>query len=171
MNRRHILSLSVITALALALLPGSAVAQQKSLKEQLVGTWTLVSNDSTLPGGTKRQNYGANPKGILMFDASGRWSQVQVTANRPKFKSANRLEATAEESMAVVRTTLAQFGTWSVSEPDKTITLRLEVDLVPNREGEEGKRIITSLTSDELKYTNPSATAGGKTESVYRRAK
>ena len=39
MNRRNVLSLSVATALGLALLPGSAVAQQKSLKEQLVGTW------------------------------------------------------------------------------------------------------------------------------------
>jgi len=43
MNRRCILSISAMTALGLALLPGSAVAQQKSLKETLVGTWTLVS--------------------------------------------------------------------------------------------------------------------------------
>ena len=35
MNRRNIFGLSVIAALGLALLPGSALAQQKSLKEQL----------------------------------------------------------------------------------------------------------------------------------------
>jgi hypothetical protein len=45
MNRRHILSLSAITALGLALLPGNAVAQTKSLKEQIVGSWTYVSAD------------------------------------------------------------------------------------------------------------------------------
>jgi hypothetical protein len=39
MNRRSILGLSMMTALGLALLPGNAVSQQKSLKEQLVGTW------------------------------------------------------------------------------------------------------------------------------------
>jgi hypothetical protein len=33
MNRRSICSLSAITALGLALLPGSAVSQQKSLKD------------------------------------------------------------------------------------------------------------------------------------------
>jgi len=38
MNRRGILSLSAITAMGLALLPGNAVGQQKTLKEQLVGT-------------------------------------------------------------------------------------------------------------------------------------
>ena len=42
MNRRHIFSLSVIPALAL-MLPGAAMAQQKTLKEQLAGTWTAVS--------------------------------------------------------------------------------------------------------------------------------
>ena len=58
MNRRHILSLSVTTALGLALLPGSALAQQKPLKERLAGTWTIVSNDNVSPDGTKRQLFG-----------------------------------------------------------------------------------------------------------------
>ena len=49
MNRYHILSLSLITALGLALLPSSTVAQQKSLKEQIVGSWTYVSADTVAP--------------------------------------------------------------------------------------------------------------------------
>jgi hypothetical protein len=36
MNRRNILSLFAITALGLAMLPGNALAQQKSLKDQLL---------------------------------------------------------------------------------------------------------------------------------------
>src|SRR5262245_40556908 len=69
MNRTFVLRLSAIAALGLALLPGSALTQQQSLKQQLVGAWTLVSNDNTLPDGTKRQLFGPNPKGILIFDA------------------------------------------------------------------------------------------------------
>jgi hypothetical protein len=38
MNRRSILKLSTFTALSIALLPDSAVAQQKSLKDQIVGS-------------------------------------------------------------------------------------------------------------------------------------
>jgi hypothetical protein len=43
MNRRNIFSLSLITALGLTLLPATSGAQQKSFKEQLVGTWMLTS--------------------------------------------------------------------------------------------------------------------------------
>jgi hypothetical protein len=49
MNRRNILSLSAIAALGLSALPGNAVAQTKSLKEQLTGTWIVVTNDSVAP--------------------------------------------------------------------------------------------------------------------------
>jgi hypothetical protein len=45
MNRRNIVSLLAIAASLLATLSGSAFAQQELLKEQLVGTWTLVSYD------------------------------------------------------------------------------------------------------------------------------
>ena len=62
MNRRNISSLCVVTALGLALLTGHAESQQKTLKEQLTGTWALVSNDNVDPDGTKRQLFGANQK-------------------------------------------------------------------------------------------------------------
>jgi hypothetical protein len=45
MKRLGILGLSAMLAAGLASSPGSAVAQQKSPKEQLVGTWILVSCD------------------------------------------------------------------------------------------------------------------------------
>ena len=44
MNRRNVLSVSAATVLGLAMMPGSAVSQQKTLKEQLVGNWTFVSS-------------------------------------------------------------------------------------------------------------------------------
>ncbi len=143
-------------------LPGAALAQQKPLKEQLVGAWTLVSIDSTMPDGKKMQLFGANPLGTLIFDASGNFTQMQVPSNRAKFKSANRLEATAEESKVIAHSSLAQFGTWSVSEPDKTINFRIVGALIPNGEGTEGKRINVSVTANELKFTNPGSAIGSK---------
>jgi hypothetical protein len=67
MNRRNLLGLSVITALGVTLLPGSALAQQKLLKERLVGTWTVASWEQANKDGTKFQRFGANPKGINVF--------------------------------------------------------------------------------------------------------
>src|SRR3954467_9400716 len=66
MNPRIILSLSIITALGFAL-PGSGFAQQKSLKDQIVGSWTLVQAVDTHADGTKTNPWGANPKGAYMF--------------------------------------------------------------------------------------------------------
>ena len=66
MNRRSLLSLSTITALGFALVPGSAIAQQKSLKDQIVGSWTLVQAIDIHADGTKTNSWGANPKGAYM---------------------------------------------------------------------------------------------------------
>jgi hypothetical protein len=49
-------------------MPQSAVSQQKSPKEQLVATWTLVAWDQRNADGTKFQQFGASPKGIAFFD-------------------------------------------------------------------------------------------------------
>jgi hypothetical protein len=40
--------LAAITALGLTLLPGNALSAQKSLKEQLVGTWKIVAVNNTV---------------------------------------------------------------------------------------------------------------------------
>ena len=51
------------------LLADSAISQQKSRKELLTGSWTIVSNDNVSPDGTKRQIFGPNPKGIFVLGA------------------------------------------------------------------------------------------------------
>jgi hypothetical protein len=58
MNRRNILTLSAISAVAFAVLSGSAFAQQKTLKEQLVGAWTLASVYDQSQDGTKSEGRG-----------------------------------------------------------------------------------------------------------------
>jgi len=170
MNRRNVFSLTAMTVLGLALLPGSAVAQQKTLKEQLVGAWTLASNDTTPPNGTKRQDFGANPKGILIFDAGGRYAVVQGRPDRPKFRTTGnvRLDTPAAEFGEAARPFAANFGTWSVNEADKTLTRKYEIALIPNNDTVETKASI-SLAGDELKLviTSPA----GVTDTVYRRAK
>ena len=171
MNRRSILGLSAITALGLALLPGSTVAQQKSLKEQLIGTWIIVSSDSTAPDGKKEQILGPNPKGILVFDASGQTVQVIVHPGVPKFKVNNRLKGTPEENAAAVHGTTATFGTYTVDEASKTITVRNVGGMFPNQAGAETKRIVTSVTADEIKFTNPATAAGMRADNLWRRAK
>jgi hypothetical protein len=168
MNRRYILSLSVATALGLVLLPGSALAQQTSLKVQLAGTWTIISNDNVAPDGTKRQLFGPNPKGILVLSPNGQFAQIIVHPDRPNFTINNRLEGTPEENMAAVHGTTATFGTWSVDDASKTLTVRHEGGMFPNQVGTESKRTVT-LAGDQLRVSNPTPASGGRSESVWKR--
>jgi hypothetical protein len=170
MNRCHIVSLSAITALGFILLPTGAVAQQKSLKEQLAGSWTIVSNDNTGPDGTKRQLFGPNPKGLLMLAPDGQYTQIIVRPDRANFKVNNRMEGTPEENTAAVRGSTATFGTWSVDEANKVLIVRIEGGMFPNQTGTETKRPV-ALAGDELRISNPAPASGGKSESVWRRAK
>src|SRR5215468_3953780 len=111
MNRRSILNLSAITALGLVVSLNSATAQQKSLKEQLVGTWTFVSSTGKLADGSPV--WGTNPRGILSFDANGRVSTIIVRSDLTKYASNNRMQTTPAEDKATVqgRSPISE-GTW-----------------------------------------------------------
>jgi hypothetical protein len=171
MNRRDILGTSAVTALG-ALLPSTVIAQQRALKDQLVGSWTLVSNEATAPNGKKEHFYGPNPRGVLIFDTGGRYAQVMGRPDRARLKTASRfdLDATATELKAVLLGFAANAGTWSVDEANTTLVRRYESALIPNNEGTEQKAKI-SLAGDELKLSQTSPTTGITTDAVFRRAK
>jgi Lipocalin-like domain len=137
MNRRSIFTLAAVAALGLALLPSNLNSQQGTLKEQLVGTWTIVSWEDIAPNGTKRQI--TNPKGFLIFDSGGRYAQVIARADRPKFKSPG--EPTVEEFAAAIEDFFAaNAGTWRVSETEKLLIQIFEAALRPNNEGPPFRR-------------------------------
>jgi hypothetical protein len=160
-----------MSAVGLALLPGNAVAQPKPLKDQLVGTWTLVSVASIARDGTRVDLFGANPKGLIIFDAGGHYTQVVVRPDRPKFKANNRLEGTPEENKAALAGGVGQFGTWSVNEADKSLNLHQEAVVhFPNEEGTDQKGVL-SMTAEELRIIIALTGDGGRAEQVWRRAK
>ena len=82
----------------------------------------------------------------------------------------DRALATAEEAKAVVAGSLAYFGTYSLNEADKVLTAKVEGSTYANLLGTDQKRIITSLTADELKFTNPRTLVGVTLEFVWKRA-
>ena len=152
-------------------LPGRAVSQQKTLKEQIVGSWTFVSALDVQPDGKKTDRWGTNPKGIFMFDAGGRFTQFITRSDLPKFAAKRADQGTAEENKAVMSGLVATFGTWTVDEASKTLVTKVEGGAYPNLIGVEQKRTIATLTADELKYNNPATSTGLTAEATWRRAK
>jgi len=166
MKRLGILGLSAMLAAGLASSPGSAVAQQKSLKEQLVGTWLLVSCDLKAADGTTAPQCVNPTSGSMSLDASGRSTEVTTPRGRPKFTAGRN--SPADEFKAAARGMFANFGTWSVSEKDKTITFHTEGALFPNAEGTDSPPFQVSIAGDELKLLDARPNRGGE---VWRRAK
>jgi hypothetical protein len=164
--------LAVLLAIVVPL--RSAVAQPaKSLREQLVGTWSFVIAEITTADGKKQLPFGDKPKGMLIFTADGHFSQVHVAGGLPRIASNNRLAGTAEENKAILAGSLALFGTYTVDEAKRTLTFQIEASTFPNLEGVAQTRTIDALSDDEFRNTNPAATRDGPAVAmnVYRRAK
>jgi hypothetical protein len=150
---------ALTAVLAAGLGAGDANAQQaKSVKDQLVGSWELVSLVSQT-GDKKVDAFGPNPIGRMTLDADGRFSTITLRPGLPHFASGNRMKGTPDEHKAVVQGSMAFFGTYTVHEADKSIMFRLEFATFPNWNGVEQKRIFT-LSGDELSYVNPMSTVG-----------
>ena len=161
-------------AFALGLVASAAVAQPaKTLRDQLVGTWSFVIAEITTADGKKTLPFGDKPKGMLIFTADGNFSQVHVAGDLPKIASNNRLAGTDADNKAIVHGSLSLFGTYAVDEDKKTVTFKIEASTFPNLAGVAQTRTIDLLTADEFRNTNPAASRDvpAVATNIYKRVK
>ena len=171
MRTLAVIGLPAIFAAGAGLSPSSAAAQQKSLKEQLIGTWVIVQCEVVQPDGSKGPLvFGSNPLGQFIFTDNGRFA-FQVAADLPNFASGDYRKTTPEENKTVVEGSMAYFGTYAASDVDKTIALHVERSSIPNLNGTDGRRIVTAISPDELNWTNPAPLGGGSISCANKRAK
>jgi len=161
----------IVAVLALALTGSQAGAQQKSLRDQIVGTWNFVVAEVVAPDGKKSFPFGETPHGVLIFTGGGQFAQIHIASDVPKFASKNRLTGTPEEYETIMKRSLSVFGTYSVNEEKKTVTFKIVSSTFPNWEGEAQERSIDKLTADEFVNTNPNVAGGrGRASNFYKRA-
>jgi hypothetical protein len=142
------LFLSVIVAAMTMFIATPSSAQEKSLKGAVVGHWQLVS--VSVNG---RTPYGADPHGSMFIDAAGHFSVIVVSDGNAR--------------------SLAYFGTYTINDADKSMTIRIEDSAgggTPNAAGRELKRLLI-LSGDELSVQNELATgAAGNVKVTWKRA-
>lgn len=140
---------------------GNAIGQPKAgaLKQQIVGTWTLASIYDEFPNGKRDNLWGPDVKGSVTYDSSGRFSQLIISAHRPKSESGPR---------APVGQAIGYFGTYSVNEADKTVTQHIDRSTFPNFEGTDQKASI-AIKGDQLSQVSaPVATLAGTIVPHYK---
>jgi Lipocalin-like domain len=145
----------VVMPCAALLCSGYAIANSNpgqpktpDLKQQLVGTWMLVSMEND----TKVQILGDHPSGMIVFDSAGNFASQVMRSDLPKFASSDRTKATPEESQTVIRGAMALFGTYAAVGPN-IIHLHIISSLFPNWNGVNQDRSFV-IDGDSLELTN-----------------
>lgn len=154
MERREFIALLGIAAAAM---PSAASAAPKfaadSLAGQLVGTWSFASSVNTRKDGTTFDRWGANPRGIFMFDRGGHYSQIIV----------------GSESRVLGAKTFCAFGTYSVNEENKVLVMHIEASSSAPLAGTSQKRASIFLTATAMKYSNSVTAIGAIAEVLCKR--
>ena len=108
----------IILALVSFAMTAGAQTPGKSLKDQVVGHWQLVSVSI---GGN--DPYGDKPQVSMFLDAVGHYSVIVLGGGEAN--------------------TIAYFGTYTINDADSAMTLHIDGSSRPNADGRDLKRIVT----------------------------
>ena len=154
MERREFIAL---IGMATAAMPSPARANpapsSDSMAGRLVGTWSYVSSVNTRKDGSTFDRWGANPKGVFMFDSRGNYSQIILGAESRVFGSKM----------------FCAFGTYSVDEANKRLVTRIVSSSTNRMVGVDQSRDIVVLTASDFKYTNLVTSSGAIAEVLWKR--
>jgi hypothetical protein len=136
-------SLLALVGLAISFAFPTFGQQQKSLKELIVGTWLLDSVYDQTQDGVHHNTWGDGVKGQDMYDAQGHFSEMIMSANRPKADTSPRIP---------VGQIIAFWGTYTVNEEAKALTRTIERCSFPQWDGRTGTVSIAFPTEDEFQF-------------------
>ena len=130
---------------------------------RLVGTWKLVSIDERDANGQRIEplDFGPEPIGMIVYDATGHVSVNAMRRGRSKFASDDVHLAPAELAKAAMVGYGAYFGTYTVDEKAGLVVHHVEGSLIPNWEGSEQRRRFT-ISGDKLTLEPPEIRAAGQ---------
>lgn len=142
--------LVMATVCILAAVPTVPLAS--AVREQLVGTWKLVSTEDVLTDGTRRPypDAGPNGKGFLIYTADGHMCAQLMNPDRPRWKDEDR--PTDSEKIAAFDGFSAYCGRYEVDEDRSVIYHLPETAWMPQYVGTRRPRPFT-LRGDRLTFS------------------
>lgn len=130
-------------------------------RDQLIGSWKLVSASSTLGNGEVNATpYGENPAGVLTYTPDGRVSAlISYGGRRPLSIGGGK----ADEQAEAFRTFLGYAGTFSVD--GEKVTHRIEVSSIQNYVGKDLVRTVAQQGT-RMVLTTPPTPVNGKAQTI-----
>src|SRR5579872_3736823 len=130
------------------------------VKDQFVGTWTLVSFEFKRSDGVVMNVMGTDATGMIIYDAHGHMSGQMMRADRPTFAENDQQKGSDDEVRAAVEGYIAYFGDYVIDEAEKSVSHVTKGALFPNLVGQEQKRFY-EFSGNRLTLTTPPVVVGG----------
>ena len=132
---------------------GAAPARAGEPGRLLTGTWSFVSSINTRKDGSVVDRWGPNPRGMLMFDGAGHFTQI----------------ITGTESVMFGPKVFSGFGEYSLDREKSVLSLNYHGCSVGKLVGAPQQRRIAVLSADQLKYINFVTATEATVEVLWRR--
>ena len=120
-----------------------------TLKEQIVGVWSLVSFVDQNQNGNTFYPLGKDAVGFIMYHPMGYMSAQLMKHGRAPYQSGDMLKGTTEEMADAANGYMAYAGKYDVNEEERTLIHHMEVSMNPTWLGQQQPR-IASIDGDIL---------------------
>ena len=121
-----------------------------TVKDRLLGTWTLVSSvREEIPSGTRTNVFGENPQGFITYAPDGRMMAMLTRSGRHKPAGQT---ATPAEADALFRSMLSYAGTYTVDGNE--VTHHVDISWNESFTGSKQKR-TAKFDGDLLTLSTP----------------
>jgi len=140
----------------------------KTLREQLIGAWKLVSYvEKPTDGSEPFHPMGEAPKGIIMYTPDGYMSAQLERPGRPNFASGDWFKGSPEEIKQEASGYIAYTGPFHTDEEKQHLTHSMFISLFPNWIGQTQPRVV-KIVGDTLHVsTEKPIRSGGKETMSY----
>ena len=135
-----------------------------TLRDQLIGTWSLVSYETRAADGTVEHPMGTELVGFLMYAPPGYMSANLMVPGAPPFASGDINVGAPHELGAAARAYFGYAGRFEVDEPAGAVKHHIEVSLVPNLVKSVQKRYVR-IEDEHLILTGDPTHFGGRVAS------
>lgn len=102
-----------------------------TFKDQVIGTWELVSYTIKDENGNEYYPLGEDAKGFIMYNPDGYMSAQLTATGRPPYESGDLHNGTQEEMSEAAHGYLAYSGRFEVEEATQTLKHHMEVSMNP----------------------------------------
>ena len=156
-------TLSPLLLLLLGALSGSSVAaEQKSLKDRLVGTWTLISISNELGSEDKRRAVSPPAKYTTTFEPNGRVTSTMTAAVTVQ-------ELDGKPRPDTIRTVTFS-GTYAVDDTDRSVTYQPERGSL-GFSGATDPKTVVIVKGNQFEQVSHSLGSSATTREVWQRVK